>query len=690
MQKRKDHVMSEENGKKPNKKITSVFPYLGAAALAFFVWYCCVTPKFLWVMRSTGRHYSVSRIIVTGIVVLLGLYVCFAKFDKEEKKEKKRGFYIFLFTPVVTFLMMEYASSAGPSMIWADLGYVCILRSIFSVMILLILLLILWAVTNSMFASGTLICVLVIVYDLANYFTYQFRGIPILASDLATVGTALNVVGNYEYQLGFYQLIMVVCMIEWIVLLARIKKTKFAATRKNHAKCAAAGAAVLAVCVCTALYTPIISDVASVYVSTYRPNKSYKKNGVILTFVRSIQLMFIEEPKGYSPEAAEKIAEPYRAADTSDREYQKPNVIAIMDEAFADLQAVGEFETSQEIMPFYNHLKENAVKGFTYVSVFGGQTANSEFEFLTGLSKAFLPEGATAYQLYIKNPLPNLTTALGKQDYQGLLAFHPYLENGYGRQRAYPNLGFRDFIGIDDIEHDESDKVRSFVSDAKDMQTIIEEYEKAKASSDAPFYLFNVTMQNHSGYSSIYENFEQPITIEEKYSSPEAEQYINLIHKSDEALEQLLDYFSKTDDPTVVVFFGDHEPRLPNEFYGKLLGKDINNLNMKENMELYKTPFLIWANYDIEEKEGVKISSNYLSTLMAEAAGMELTPMNRFLSDLYKEVPILTANGYYGSNGKLYPVQEKKSPYYEKIKEYQILQYNTLFDGEHRIEGFFD
>ena len=124
------------------------------------------------------------------------------------------------------------------------------------------------------------------------------------------------------------------------------------------------------------------------------------------------------------------------------------------------------------------------------------------------------------------------------------------------------------------------------------------------------------------------------------------------------------------------------------EFYSKLFGKDVEKLSRKETMEMYKTPFLIWANYEIEEKEDVHISSNYLSTLMMETAGMEMPPLNRFLAQLCEEVPILTSNGYYGDDGKLYILNDKKSPYYERICEYQILQYNDLFDTRNRINDF--
>ncbi|WP_412382958.1 LTA synthase family protein [Hominisplanchenecus sp.] len=537
--------------------------------------------------------------------------------------------------------------------------------------------------------SGCFLCIFSIIFSLTNYFTTTFRGIPILALDPTIMGTAMNVVGNYKYSLDLTRTITLLGLITWCILLFRVKRLRLPKGKKRISTILGSAA------ICFAsfwimIYTPVMTVTPMhVTVNTFRPIKSYRKNGCVLTFMRSIQLMIIHKPDGYSANAAEEIAAPYRS-ETSSGNAKTPNVIAIMDEAFADLQAVGDFRTSEDVMPFYHSLTKNTVKGFSYVSVFGGQTANTEFEFLTGLSKAFVPASATPYQLYIKSLLPGLTTHLGNQDYQGMLAFHPFRANGYNRDHVYPNLGFSDFISLKDLDVSASDKIRNFVSDAADFQVIIDQYEQAKKKSNAPFYLFNVTMQNHSGYDQDFDNLDMPISIEEKCDDPELKRYLNLIHHSDTALKSLIEYFSKQKDPTVIVFFGDHEPGLSNEVYSKILGKNVEKLSAEENMNLYKTPFLIWANYDIEEQENVNISMNYLSTLMLESTGMKLSPFNQFLLDIHKQIPVLTTNGYFGEDGSYYSLKDESSPYYESLRKYQILQYNDLFDKKKRIENFFD
>lgn len=604
-------------------------------------------------------------------------------------KEERIALTVFFLTPLVALLFLEYANPAGPGLIFYSIRPSCLLRFGVTAFLFYIVMGFLFALTGSMRFSGCFLCIFSIIFSLTNYFTTTFRGIPILASDLTIMGTAMNVVGNYKYSLDLTRTITLLGLITWCILLFRVKRLRLPKGKKRIS--AILGSA--AICFASfwiMIYTPVMTVTPMhVTVNTFRPIKSYRKNGCVLTFMRSIQLMIIHKPDGYSANAAEEIAAPYRS-ETSSGNAKTPNVIAIMDEAFADLQAVGDFRTSEDVMPFYHSLTKNTVKGFSYVSVFGGQTANTEFEFLTGLSKAFVPASATPYQLYIKSLLPGLTTHLGNQDYQGMLAFHPFRANGYNRDHVYPNLGFSDFISLKDLDVSASDKIRNFVSDAADFQVIIDQYEQAKKKSNAPFYLFNVTMQNHSGYDQDFDNLDMPISIEEKCDDPELKRYLNLIHHSDTALKSLIEYFSKQKDPTVIVFFGDHEPGLSNEVYSKILGKNVEKLSAEENMNFYKTPFLIWANYDIEEQENVNISMNYLSTLMLESTGMKLSPFNQFLLDIHKQIPVLTTNGYFGEDGSYYSLKDESSPYYESLRKYQILQYNDLFDKKKRIENFFD
>jgi len=105
-------------------------------------------------------------------------------------------------------------------------------------------------------------------------------------------------------------------------------------------------------------------------------------------------------------------------------------------------------------------------------------------------------------------------------------------------------------------------------------------------------------------------------------------------------------------------------------------------------MEKYKVPYIIWANYDIEEKN-ITTSSNYLSSIMMENVGIKMPSYNQFLLDISKDIPILTTNGYWGANGTYYAISDTDSPYYDLVEKYNIMQYNNMFDKNNRIEDFF-
>lgn len=664
------------------------FLYAGAVAVAGIYLYLWSQKGILWNDSKEKLTIMPKRTTISTVFLILGLYGCLFRRSSSEKAEQIRAVVTFLLTPVAILFFVEFANIAGPSLLWRECSLYYIYKTGWNLIWLWLLLFLIYCVTNSMRISGCLLGILMAVFSLVCYYVNKFRRVPLLASDLTDVGTAMTVMENYNYELRFHDVIMLLGIAVWCICLLRTVKVKLFTGKRRLMAVSGFMAAFAAFCWIW-VYTPVTQNMR-LTINTFLPKKGYKSNGTLLNFMISFHYLVVEKPKGYSVEAAEELAKPYREEARLQTEDASPNVIAIMDEAFADLQGIWDFETSEEIMPFFYSLEEDTVKGSLYVPYFGAQTANTEFEFLTGLTKAFLPAGSTPYQLYLNDSLPSLNTALLAEEYQGILALHPYYANGYNRADAYQKIGFRDFISIEDMEYEESDLVRKFISDDKDADMIIQEYEAAKSKSDAPFYLFNVTMQNHSGYELKYDNFEETITIERDHYDEEARQYVNLIRKSDEALEKMVNYFREVEEPTILVFFGDHQPSLPDSFYESIMGESLSDLSGKDLLKRYQTPFLIWANYDIEEQEGIETSPNYLSMLMKKTAGMRLTPFECYLEDLYEEIPVLTVNGMVDKEGTYYQITQKKNPYKEKLLEYQILQYNTLFDMKHRIRGFFD
>ena len=163
---------------------------------------------------------------------------------------------------------------------------------------------------------------------------------------------------------------------------------------------------------------------------------------------------------------------------------------------------------------------------------------------------------------------------------------------------------------------------------------------------------------------------------------------MSVIHETDKAVEYLITYFESVDEDVVILFYGDHFPRLEEEFYEEVHGGSFDTLD--EQQLKYKVPFFIWANYDIEEQYVECTSLNYLSNYLYEAAGMELPSYNLFLKDLQEVIPAMNANGYYSlSKGKFLTYDEAEGEEAEWLEKYQILQYNSIFDEENRSEVFF-
>ena len=172
----------------------------------------------------------------------------------------------------------------------------------------------------------------------------------------------------------------------------------------------------------------------NVKVEFFNQKKGYKRNGFVLSFLLNVQYLLGTEAEGYSVDKVKDIAKNYEVTTGQNKNLkQKPNVVVIMNETFSDLNVVNKIKTNKEVMPYINSMKENTIKGDMLVSVFGGGTSNSEYEFLTGNSVSSLPLNGNAYTQFVKHEVPSLATQLKEQGYD-TTAFHPYKPNAWIRQ----------------------------------------------------------------------------------------------------------------------------------------------------------------------------------------------------------------------------------------------------------------
>ena len=229
--------------------------------------------------------------------------------------------------------------------------------------------------------------------------------------------------------------------------------------------------------------------------------------------------------------------------------------------------------------------------------------------------------------------------------------------------------------------------IRNYVSDLSDYEQLFRWTEE----SDGPTMIFNVTMQNHSGYSQGWNNLSGDVTVTggAKPSSITT-QYFSLMKESDQAIQALVEHYSQVEEKTLIVFFGDHQPPLGNTFFETLYGKKLDERDPEEVQQAYETPFFIWANYDIPEQADLRISSNYLGVLAAAVAGMPLTGYQQLLSRLMDVLPVAGTAGYLTADGLVTQEAEELPGYVQSLyREYELAAYNHLFDEKRHPEDFF-
>lgn len=629
-----------------------------------------------------SSKFKIASIVLGWIV---GVVLIFVRLDFGKKWNRVINILYILFAPCYIFFNMEIAVfNETYSFREQHLSLL-----LFNFLLIGILELIFIVITNRVRLGTDIWAFICVMFNIVNYFVYEFRGTPVMASDIATVGTALEVADGYKIQFNFYTTVALVMLFDFIML-GRVIKCEPVFKKVSHRLC---GIAVMAIVSVTGFSQLVMTDMVSnrgLYLSLFNPMRSYQQYGSIACFTRSIKLSVPEKPNGYSLKKVEEITSKY-TSDTVDSNKKRPNVIVVINEAFSDPQVLGDIETNEDYMPFIHDLMKNGncVSGTTYASIVGGQTANTEYEFLTGNSMAFLPKGTVAFQLYLRHAMPSLVTELKSEGYTGNSATHLQKARNYNRDKAYPLLGFDKFydytnMGVPFV------KMRNNATDQCTYDNITHDYEQQRKSTDAPYFGYTMTIQNHSSYDVPFDNFDDKRIVVENADAPDLGYYLSLIKYSDEMFENLINYYKNTNEPTVILLTGDHQPRIHDESMDSITNGEWRNWNDEEMMRRYEVPFLIWANYDIDKKIVEKTSMNYLQTILMETIDGDLTGFQKFQQDIQKEIPVLTSNGYWGADGKFYSVDDKNSPYYDLIQEYAMLQYNDMMDYKNRVEDFFE
>lgn len=514
--------------------------------------------------------------------------------------------------------------------------------------------------------AAALSTVLAFVFGLVNHYVLRFRGRILFPADITGWRTAANVAEGFDYSLDQYIIQAAVLLVAYLFLVF------VCIPQKKRAKIKLPAALVLWAVIlgygyaffCTGML-PALGIFTQQWVT--------QRNGFLLNFTIALRYSSVEEPEDYSEETVLELMEEYPGLE-GDTSKQPTNLIVIMNESFGDFSVFDRFESSHDPTPFLHSLEENTIKGWMYSSVTGGGTATVEFEYLTGFTSLFQPPHTVAYQLYVEEGMPSLAALAGNIGYD-TTAFHPYKSSGWNRVLAYQYLDFDKQMYEEDVI--DPYYIRHYVSDKSDYEMIYRSTEEEDTS-----FFFNVTMQNHSGYAQGWNNLERTIELPENLNNADhsAQQFFCLMEESDKALEELITYYSQCDEPTMIVFFGDHQPPLTNAFYEQLYGKKLSERTTQEVMQQYAVPFFIWANYDIEERQDVVISPNYLGVLTAQVAGLPMTGFMNFLSQMYEDLPAITPVGFVTDDGQFLSEEELSEEDQEWLRQYEILNYCGMVD----------
>lgn len=520
------------------------------------------------------------------------------------------------------------------------------------------------------------ICVAAIaIIGVGNYFVVMFRSNPIVPWDIYSFETAMSVADNYVFSVD-WALAEHIAM--FILMLIVGVRTNIRLNKKILRPILTVAMCIPAYFYISYLWQDNLERNTGLNDTLFNAKYMHSKDGFFVSFILDIHFLQIEEPKNYSDEYALSLLNEQEVEKVETPE-ELPDIIAIMDETFSDPAVLGEFETNKDYMPFVHSILRgevaNTISGYTDVSVLGGNTANSEFEFLTGNSMAFFPNGSVPYLQYIRDGISTIVPQLEEYGYT-TYGTHPYRAKGWNREFIYDLMGFdyRYFQGSFPFE----DKLRNYVSDEADFKSILE----WRNNTEGPFFMFNVTMQNHSNYGGDFDNFDPQIVAKFKNTSSNKylNKYLSLMYETDQDVASLLSELSQSDRKTIVVFWGDHQPNdyVVRPIY-KEYGLDFDNQTYEQQQQRQKTPFFIWANYDIQEQTNVEISLNYLNILLLETAGLQLDEYQTFRKNLWQgQIPMMNAVGYRNDDGDLVEYDDAPEEIQNLLNEYQNIQYYRM------------
>ena len=631
----------------------------------------------LALFNSSFNKAEINLLLTTFTLTLYASFIGYRQLNNKLFVACKNLFILFNFAsvPILSLFIIENSYSQFSTLSIENIRY--------NLLIISILFFIVFLMTNFRFASIFILSISAII-GISNQILITSRGTPLLFYNIFQIKDALNVASSITITLNnrmLQSIFFTLFLNTYFSILPKltlpnffpkaINKTKFDFKWFNRFIRITIGYLAITLVLPTSIQSLV--DNADITLDYWKMQVTYGQYGLPLSLVSFYEDSKISKPEGYSTSNLEQLLETY-----SSYKYAittKPNIIFIQNESQSDFSTLQNLSISPDPLLNQHALSDNTVHGTLNVSVYGGGTANTEYEVLTSNAVSFLSSNLFPYQQIITQERPSFASYLKDKDYD-TVALHPQSGNNYNRQKVYPLLGFTKsyFLDSDPAISELAPLTidRSWPSDQFLFNGIKELYEQ---KGDNPLFSFVVTMQGHGGYLNSEETYPREVSINGSTSEYLAEtEFLTSLKKTDEAFADLITYFSSYKEPTVIVMYGDHQPSLSQEFYSQFV--DESNPASK-----YSTPFVIWANFDINEREAITISPNYLvpylmNILSESEYALPRSPYQQFVSDMQLELPIITSWGNLDGSGQQIEDLSNLSLY----QTYLQLEYNSAVD----------
>lgn len=534
-----------------------------------------------------------------------------------------------------------------------------------------------------------LVPVVCCILGIAEHFVMTFKGEAILPSDILALGTAMEVSEGYEFTFTAGIVTSLALLEISLGLLSLIRPRKLSTPAHVLPTIAGNLCAFLLVSVISLLgFSSIdLEQALNFGFDRWQPICTYVSQGFITSFTEMVNELPIEKPEGYTPDEAKNIEQELvaaydstygsseqRASAVAQFNEIKPTVIAVMNESFTDLSCFEQLKAAGYFGPaFYNSLPDTLVRGTMLASVTGGGTANSEFEFLTGATTAFVGVGKIPYQLYRMSNVDSLAKDLKELGYVAT-AMHPQNPVNYHRDKIYQQLGFGDFLSIDDFGD-----VPCYHNGVCDYVTYDKILELLR-TNETPQFIFDVTMQNHGGYEigSVPAEELTNYWVEGASENTNAmlNTYLTCINASDRDLEYFINELRNIGRPVVLVFFGDHQPSIATSLNDELYPQEDT---ASHAFRIHQSTYFVWANYEIAGNNELNVydtvGANEIAAITLNKIGAPLTDYQKALLATRSDVPSINVAGYLGADGLRYDLESEDSPYTSTIDKLQRVQY---------------